>query len=289
MLGHLVPVAGGTSILLTRERVYLGRRTDAEPSAPLSSETALCRLRLLSGWWHVDDLACPTGVRVNGKLCKSQRLKPNDEVSIAGRRMRILYESPDDSLEAMAESVLGDKPVGRQVEAPLKPAAPVVSRPHVPLARRPEPDLLGRLVPLGGGEDFPLIRPRLTVGRSSECDIPLRYGTVSSQHCELELIDGYWQVRDLGSRNGIRVDGVPCEQAWLLPRSRLSIAEHRYQVDYTPQGPPPEPSMGDPAFKKPLMDKVGVAGKAWDHLLTRHAAQEQQETQKERYDLLGNL
>jgi hypothetical protein len=47
--------------------------------------------------------------------------------------------------------------------------------------------------------------------------------------------------------------------------------------------------MGDPAFKKPLMEKVGVAGKAWDDLLARHAAQEQQEPQKERYDLLRDL
>jgi hypothetical protein len=34
---------------------------------------------------------------------------------------------------------------------------------------------------------------------------------------------------------------------------------------------------------------VGVSSQAWDNLLARHAAQEQDEVQKPRYDLLGNL
>src|SRR5439155_17701283 len=62
--------------------------------------------------------------------------------------------------------------------------------------------MLGKLAPCGGGPPIPLLKPKLLVGRQRFCDIPLNFPNVSSRHCELELIDGYWFVRDLGSSNG---------------------------------------------------------------------------------------
>jgi adenylate cyclase len=289
MLGHLVPVAGGTSIPLARERVYLGRRAGADPATPLGAETALCRLRLVDGWWQVEDLAASGAVRVNGAVCRSQRLKPGDELALGSRRFRILYENPHAALEALADSVLTETPVPRRIEPPHNPPAGVPSRPHIRPAPPRNADPLARLVPVGGGQDRPLFKPRVMVGRNPDCDIAIRHSTVSSNHCELELIDGYWQVRDLGSRNGVRVDGVRCEQAWVLPRKRLSIADLRFELDYAAQGDPPEPGPGDPAYQQPLLEKVGVSSQTWDSLLARHAAQEQDEVQKPRYDLLGNL
>lgn len=49
----------------------------------------------------------------------------------------------------------------------------------------------------------------LEIGRSSRCAISLPDGTVSKSHAELSCQGGVWQVRDLGSRNGTRVNGVP--------------------------------------------------------------------------------
>ena len=66
---------------------------------------------------------------------------------------------------------------------------------------------LGTLVPCGGGDPIPLIKNKLLIGRRSQCDIALRFPNVSSHHCEIELIDGYWFVRDLNSRNGTFVNG----------------------------------------------------------------------------------
>src|SRR6516225_3083643 len=93
--------------------------------------------------------------------------------------------------------------------------------------------MLGQLVPCGGGLPIPLPRPKLLVGRQTGCDIPLPYSTVSSRHCELELTDGYWYVRDLESSNGTRVNGKPCESQRLLPNDILSVAQYRYTVVYT--------------------------------------------------------
>src|SRR5665213_1645115 len=69
--------------------------------------------------------------------------------------------------------------------------------------------MYGELVPQGGGDPVPLLKTKLLVGRrDTSCDIALRFPNVSSRHCELELVGGYWLVRDLGSSNGTKVNGV---------------------------------------------------------------------------------
>src|SRR5262245_53444014 len=61
----------------------------------------------------------------------------------------------------------------------------------------------GELVPVGGGDNIPLIRETLTIGRRESCDIRLPFPNLSQLHCELSFKDGYWYIRDLNSTNGI--------------------------------------------------------------------------------------
>ena len=65
--------------------------------------------------------------------------------------------------------------------------------------------MMGQLIPVGGGDPIPLRKPKLLVGRRPSCDIRLEFPNVSSQHCELEWINGYWRLRDLRSSNGTKV------------------------------------------------------------------------------------
>lgn len=118
--------------------------------------------------------------------------------------------------------------------------------------------MLGELVPCGGGDPIPLLKDNLLVGRRSRCDIALRFPNVSSHHCELELIDGYWHVRDMRSRNGIKVNGVRCEAKWLMPGDVLSVAKHRYELVYTPVGDAPPPDSEEDPFARTLMEKAGL-------------------------------
>ena len=96
--------------------------------------------------------------------------------------------------------------------------------------------MFGELNPCGGGDPIPLQKQRLVVGRQPSCDIILRFPNVSSRHCEFQLLNGYWHVRDLGSRNGIKVNGIRCESHWLMPGDVLSVAKHRYEVNYSSRG-----------------------------------------------------
>ena len=120
--------------------------------------------------------------------------------------------------------------------------------------------MLGELIPCGGGDSIPLLKPELLIGRRSRCDIVLQFQNVSSHHCAMELINGYWYVRDLGSRNGIKVNGERCDSKWLLPGDELSIAKHRYEITYTPLSDAPPPEEESP-LKMSLMEKAGLVGR----------------------------
>ncbi|MGO8907578.1 MAG: FhaA domain-containing protein [Solirubrobacteraceae bacterium] len=77
--------------------------------------------------------------------------------------------------------------------------------------RPPERALLavgGRrlLVPPGGG----------TIGRSRDCDVVLDDAGISRQHAELRPGPDGWTVADLGSTNGVRVNGAQVRGVQLL-------------------------------------------------------------------------
>ena len=94
--------------------------------------------------------------------------------------------------------------------------------------------MLGELVPWELGDRIPLLNPRMMVGRKADCDIVLDFPNISARHCLLEILDGHWHVRDLNTRNGIKVNGRRCASAVLLPGDEISIAKHWYKVNYLP-------------------------------------------------------
>jgi pSer/pThr/pTyr-binding forkhead associated (FHA) protein len=92
----------------------------------------------------------------------------------------------------------------------------------------------GELIPDGGGDNIPLIRDILTIGRRESCDIPMRYPNVSGLHCELVFKDGFWYIKDLGSTNGIKVNGVRVPRKLLHPGEKITIAKKSYTIQYDP-------------------------------------------------------
>lgn len=121
--------------------------------------------------------------------------------------------------------------------------------------------MFGELVPQGGGDPIPLLKAKLLIGRRDGCDIALRFPNVSSRHCELELRDGYWLVRDLGSSNGTKINGVRVRSKWILPGDELAVAKHRFKIDYSvaPDAPPP-PVLEEEEniLGQSLMEKAGL-------------------------------
>ena len=87
-----------------------------------------------------------------------------------------------------------------------------------------------QLLSLTDGPSVLVDRPILLFGRHPECDVQLNSKKVSRRHCCLALLAEYLVVRDLGSTNGVRVNGVRVLEGRLVPGDELTIGNFRYQV-----------------------------------------------------------
>lgn len=123
--------------------------------------------------------------------------------------------------------------------------------------------MYGELVPLGGGDPIPLLKEQLLIGRRESCDIVLRFANVSAHHCQLTIDGGYLYARDLGSRNGIKVNGIRVQEKRLDPGDTLAVAKHNYRVDYAPEelgavGPPPADNLSKEILSESLLSRAGL-------------------------------
>jgi FHA domain-containing protein/uncharacterized protein DUF1707 len=89
-------------------------------------------------------------------------------------------------------------------------------RPHVPVLALPE--------------------RKVTLGRSRDCDCVLADPSVSRRHADLRREGGRWLLRDLGSRNGTRVNGVRLlDEAEVCPGDRVSFGDARFRLGEAPR------------------------------------------------------
>jgi predicted component of type VI protein secretion system len=123
--------------------------------------------------------------------------------------------------------------------------------------------MYGQLIPIGGGDEIPLLKKQLLVGRRESCDIVLRFPNVSAHHCDLFVNEGYWFVRDRNSRNGTKVNGIRVTEKRLDSGDTFSVAKHRFEVRYSPAdlgavGPPPAEDLPSDIMDKPLLERAGL-------------------------------
>jgi adenylate cyclase len=147
--------------------------------------------------------------------------------------------------------------------------------------------MYGELIPLGGGDSIPLLKQQLLIGRRESCDIVLRFANVSAHHAQLLIDNGYWYVRDLQSRNGIKINETRIDkdqQRRLDPGDVLAVAKHKYRVEYEPAelgavGPPPADNLSQEIMSESLLERAGL-----DHRdIVRESKRHPNETSK-RYD-----
>jgi hypothetical protein len=102
----------------------------------------------------------------------------------------------------------------------VEPGATMVYKPKTPVATEevsPEALGLGREVVTltADGSRFEIDKRRVVIGRSKDCDVQLADANVSRHHAELRQEGAaYWLV-DLGSTNGLEVNGKRLKRAKL--------------------------------------------------------------------------
>ena len=127
-----------------------------------------------------------------------------------------------------------------------------------------------RLVALDEGSDIPLDRSMVVVGRHPLCDVRLDSLRISRHHCCMTQDKDEVVVRDLGSTNGIRINGERVERGRLRTGDELSIAHIRYRLE---NGVAQEMTLADPnasllngihapaASRSPAAPEVGLLEK----------------------------
>jgi predicted component of type VI protein secretion system len=95
-----------------------------------------------------------------------------------------------------------------------------------------------QLLALTDGPSILLDKPILLLGRHQECDIQLVSRKVSRRHCCIAQVGDHLVVRDLGSTNGIRINGVRVLEGNLKPGDELTIGNYRYEVRWDALGVP---------------------------------------------------
>ena len=87
------------------------------------------------------------------------------------------------------------------------------------------------------GTEYALERERVSIGRGLEADIVLADDATSKQHAAFELGEDGYQVRDLGSTNGLFVNGARIVACDLKHGDRVRLGEHtlQYVVEAQPR------------------------------------------------------
>jgi len=89
-----------------------------------------------------------------------------------------------------------------------------------------------QLVSLGESPSVVLDKPILLFGRDQECDIRLESRKISRRHCCVAQVGEQLVVRDLGSTNGVRINGVRVVEGYLKGGDELTIGNCRYRVSW---------------------------------------------------------
>lgn len=106
--------------------------------------------------------------------------------------------------------------------------------------------------PDGHSRDHTLAPGRSVIGRGTDCQVSIDHPTLSRQHAAVELIDGSWIVMDLGSKNGVRVEGRVVMRAALRPGDHFRCGKVEFEFSGEAVLPDEAPTrIGPAAFGPP--------------------------------------
>ena len=116
-----------------------------------------------------------------------------------------------------------------------------------------------KLVPTKQGKTILLNKAIVFFGRHPECDAVLKKSRkVSRKHCCIARVDDRFVIRDLGSTNGVQVNGQRVE-SWKQFKigDQITIGDLEYTVQ--PEGSQQAKQAGKKSQSKPATDQIVLA------------------------------
>ena len=198
-----------TIVPIVRDEITVGRQ---EGNTIRLTERNVSRrhARLVreNGHLFFEDVQARYGSKRNGEAVQGKVDFANGDVFLIGDYRLYLHSEHAPPPRALAQTqqesaVPSDKTAVIQVPTPG--AATPLPGPG------PAPDF-ARLVVLNtnlAGSQFNLPQPEVVIGRTPDNDIALDHRSISRHHAKITQSEGTFRVTDLGSANGIRVNGDP--------------------------------------------------------------------------------
>ncbi len=203
-----------TVVPLVRDEITIGRKegnTIRLTERNVSRRHA--RLVKANGRFVIEDLHSYNGVRVNGaRIGAETALDPGDQIQIGDYQLALQVDAADGATlpEASAPAVADADTA--MIAAPGPPARLVMITPPAP------------------GAEFALSSERTRIGRAEDLDIWVNHRSISREHAEIQKEpDGGLRLIDLGSANGVRVNGKDVQNALLGPGDVVELGQVRFR------------------------------------------------------------
>lgn len=246
----------------------MGRNTGSDvrlPHQAVSGQHATIRSQ--GAGYVVEDDGSTNGTRVNGVRLPPKRPKPlrsGDVIDLGGFALHVEVGVPVVEATSVDRTSALAKRLVRQLLDPDGTAAPP---PRLLVLNGPDE---------GAMLEIPEPPVRLLIGRGEDCDLPLQDGDASREHGEIERdLDGV-SIRDLGSKNGLLVNGRPVRERRLRDRDEVQIGatvivyedpadsmlrEVSAEPDLAMETPPPaiEQTASAPAAKEESAEKAAAS------------------------------
>jgi pSer/pThr/pTyr-binding forkhead associated (FHA) protein len=208
-----------TVVPLVRDEITIGRK---EGNTIRLTERNVSRrhakLMKANGAFTIEDLESYNGVKVNGRRIEGQvHLKAGDQLSIGDYLLALQLDAAevaDAQTAAVASPAAGGDAATAMIAAPTEPRPP---------AR------LVMLTPPAPGAEFALSRPRQKVGRAEDLAIWVNHRSISREHAEIVRDGDGFRLLDLGSANGVRVNGRDAADAVLEPGDVIELGQVRFR------------------------------------------------------------
>lgn len=100
-----------------------------------------------------------------------------------------------------------------------------------------------KIVALAGSEagmEYDLDREHVTLGRGPGVDLAFNDAAMSRQHAVIDFVDEHFRVRDLGSTNGLRVNGNRVQASDLKPGDHIEVGGLVFQLVVDPRDTAPD-------------------------------------------------
>lgn len=217
-----------TEVNLVRDEYTLGRAEENNirlTERNVSRHHAKLHKSEENGGWLLEDLKSYNGCYVNGvRVSRQCPLTHGDLVQLGDYRLELV----DEELEKRTTSK------GRASAQPIPQRQTLTG----------QPDRLVMLVGPTPGAEFPLSSERCVLGRGEECDISVNHASVSRVHAEINALgDGRYEILDLNSANGVRINGVELQRSLIDARDTIELGD--VVVKFIPAGQIFRPGVGE--------------------------------------------